>query len=282
MRFIILLVSLSVFIVSCSTEKNIVSKKIQVTLIDENTNAYIESGEVTLISIIGNIDVNNDVKYTDAVGNCSFLFDYGQGNQYRIHARKEGLLNYLVNDSLDNRKSYVEINENTEEDLTLYLTSDSMNHINYWKEVTPYYEMGELISLLKSNSYKEGLPQLLWEDIPALLFAGNDSALITHFPRNMVSSYYMDDCFVGIITLWFIESIRISERDNLISPFERFPSLNPILKFKSPPETFPENSIDKLNQAFEAYQLWWESVQQLPKEEAYKIDPFETVNLSWN
>lgn len=249
---------------------------------DENTNFVIDSGQIALTSIIGNVDINTDVAYTDKNGECSFLFEYQAGNSYNIRAHKNGLLSYLVNDSLNTRRSYAEVKEDTEEELTLYLTSDSMNHINYWKEVTPRYEMEELINLLKSNSYTETIPQLHWDDIPSLLSAGNDSTVISQFPRNPVSSYFLNDCYVGVITLWFIESIRISEKDNLISPFEKYPSLNPILKYKNPPEIIPENSIDKLDLAFEAYQQWWEEVQNLEPSDACKIDPLENINLSWN
>lgn len=282
MRFLVFSLLITFLLVSCSTEKNILSKKIQVTLIDENTNAYIEGGEVSLISIVGNADFYQDKKYTDGNGECSFMFDYNVANQYRIHALKEGLLTYLVNDSLGFSKSSTDIDANTSEELTLYLTSDSMNHYNYWKELTPRYEMDELTSLLKTNNFAEGLPWLTWEDIPALLAVGNDSTVITNFPHNPISSYLLDECYVGITILWLVESIRITERDNLVSPVEKYPSLNPILKFKNPPETVPENSIEKMNTAFQAYQEWWGKVQNLEVSEACKVDPLENENLTWN
>lgn len=282
MRLIVSLFLLALLCTSCSTEKNLVSQKINVTLIDENTDNFVEGGAVTLTSIIGDIDIEQEVKYTDGNGQCSFLFNYNPSNHYRMHAQKEGLLIYLVNDTTGAYLSNTDIDATTPEDLTLYLTSNSLNHFNYWKEVTPHYTMEELINLLRTDQYTEGIPWLEWEDIPALLAVGNDSAIINNFPKNPISSYLLDECYTGIIALWFVESIRITARDQLVSPFEKYPSLNPILKYKDPSETTPENSIEKMNDAFQAYQQWWNEVQNMEPSAACQIDPLENENLTWH
>ena len=266
---------------SCSTEQQMTIKELHITVMDKNTNQTVDNAEVTLQSIINNSNILQDIKSTNADGNCDFVLKFQEDAHYAVMTNKDDLLSYFeLDDSQDFVKSRKDITIETEEDIVLFLTSDSLNHINYWKEVTPFYEMEELIQLLRANSYTEGLPQLGWENITDLLAVGNDTILISNFPRNPVSSFYLDDCYLGIISLWLIESIRYSEKEQLISPFERFPSLNPILRNNNLPDE-EANTREMMEKAFQAYSDWWEQVKDMNPEEACKIVPLAGSQMDW-
>ena len=165
-----------------------------------------------------------------------------------------------------------------------------MQMAEYYAKITPHYQIDTLIRLLRNNDYKPNsrlmLPQLEWADIQKLLSAGNDSAKISTFPVNPISSYYLKDCYLGIISLWFIESIRISELKNPKQPFEKFPSQNPILIETAKQSVNPEqwhnpNTTVMMTTAYKAYQKWWETSKKLTKKEACKINPLAGTGLSW-
>jgi len=137
----------------------------------------------------------------------------------------------------------------------------------------------DYISQLRSNTYEAyELPAFLPSDIPALLKYRNETAVITNFPRNGISSYWQQDCKLGMYVLWTIESIRAVETDNnqLIG---RFPSQNPILALKSAEElrlAFDENSQIE---AAAAYYHWWNALYIFT--DKMKSDPLEDTDYRW-
>jgi len=281
-RQIVVFLILMIFGGACSTEQKLISKEIKITVLDKNNNLPIDSARVILVSIVEARDIHTDVKYTDSVGLCSFSLAFNPVTQYQIGTIKEGFLSYLDDDSVDIVRSFAIVNEKTDENMVLYLTSDSMHQINYWKKKTVRYDTDTLINLLKSNKYPDriGFPLLYWEDIPGLLTVGNDRTLINHFPINPISSTLVKECYVGIISLWFIESIRITELKKVVHPFEKFPSQIPALRYMSNPELTP-NNIEYMEKAYQAYQTWWGKIKNMDKEDGCKINPLENTNLEW-
>jgi len=284
----VLLFLISIFILtSCITAQGTQNKKITVTVIDKKTNSPVRNINVDLRTIINFVDITHEKKLTSSTGSCSFSFEMKDQNLYSVCAEPaKGFYPYY-----DQHETVCkEINKDSPNSITLYLTSDSMQRIEYFEKITPHYQIDELISLLKSDKYKPEsksmLPALVWSDIPKLLEIANDSARISNFPVNPISSYSRKDCYLGIISLWFIESIRIAQLKHIIQPYQRFPSQNPILIDKLKQTTNPEqwrtpNTTIMMATAFRAYQKWWEKVKKLDPKEACKINPLEGTGLSW-
>jgi len=282
MKQLFLFLNLLVFTAACSTVHDVSNKKINITVFDKNTNLPVDSARVVLTKIVESRDIYTYTKYTDATGQCSFPLTLNSSVQYQVGCEKEGLLSYFDESYADLIRSFAFVNENTGDNLVLYLTSDSMNHINYWAKRSSRYDIDTLIHLLKSNSYPDrmGFPALVWEDIPGLLTIGNDNTLVNKYPENPLSSGYMKDCYLGVISLWFIESTRITVLNKIYDPMQKFPSMTPALRYKDNPEV-PASSIETMETAFHAYKSWWEKIKNMDKEQGCKINPLENTNLEW-
>jgi len=267
---------------ACSAQKKLKSKVIQITVIDKKNDLPIDSAQVRFITIVESRDVFEDVKYTDAFGNCSFSIEPNPVAQYQVGTNKKGFISYFDDTYSGLVRSSAFINEQTNDHLLLYLTSDTLNHINYWAKRTIRYDINTLIKLLKSNNYpvRSGFPSLIWEDIPGLLTIGNDSTIVNNYPISVISSGYTKDCYLGIIAVWFIESIRITQLKKIFDPLEKFPSQSPSFRYISNPEEL-QNNIKTMDIAYQAYKIWWEKIKNLDKENACKVNPLESVNLEW-
>ena len=87
----------------------------------------------------------------------------------------------------------------------------------------------EYMDKVKSETYSDMfLPDLEPQDISSLLKYRDDKTILEKFPTNPISSLIGDSVTVGIIALWTIESIRISELNGDTSAYKRFPSLNEV------------------------------------------------------
>ena len=141
-------------------------------------------------------------------------------------------------------------------------------------------EVDTYIDQLISGNYESGeLPAFSTSDISALLKYRNETTLITDFPHNPISSLWQQECKLGMLVLWTIESIRAVEIDSeyLIG---RFPSQNPVLAIRDAPEldlVFDDQShID----AAEAYNDWWNSFHLF--KDKIKIDPLKNTKYKWH
>jgi hypothetical protein len=270
---------------SCSSALEVIAKKINLTVIDEKSNAPIDSVQVIFTSIIGAKDINKGTRYTNALGICSFSFDYEPEASYEILAKKRGYFSYIVDDSDSGSgcKSNIRITESTKEKIILYLTSDSLQNANYWKKKTIRYNIDTLIQILRGNEFQTirgiGLPLLIWDDIPKLLEISNDTTMLSNFPRNGISSYWQKECYLGVISMWMIESIRIIEEKGIFDPFERYPSLNPIIRQNGRLDNKPD--LVKMELASNIYMDWWRKVGCLDKKEACRINPFKDSDIGW-
>ena len=141
-------------------------------------------------------------------------------------------------------------------------------------------EVEAYINQLISGNYESAeLPAFSTSDISALLKYRNETKLITDFPHNPISSFWQQECKLGMIVLWTIESIRAVEIDSeyLIG---RFPSQNPVLALRDAPEldlVFDDQShID----AAKAYNDWWNSIHLF--KDKIKIDPLKNTKYKWH
>lgn len=267
---------------SCSKDQKVLTKRINITLIDNVNDLPIDSAKVILNSIVGAKDIYTDIKYTDSFGLCSFSFEFKPETDFKITAQKDKYWDYLVDDSINISKSSIRIEENTEKNQFLYLTSDSNQNIEFWKKKMPRYDIDSLISMLKSNSYNSRFPLLIWEDIPSLIKIANDTTLISNFPHNGLSSYLQKECYLGVLSMWLIESIRITEKLGVYSIFGNLPSLNPILNNINGTEfRYQINTIKEMEAGYNLYLEWWEKIKNMDKRDAFMIDPLKNSDIEW-
>ena len=139
----------------------------------------------------------------------------------------------------------------------------------------------QYIELLKSGKYDSvDLPAFTCQDIPALLAYRNEAQKITNFPRNGISSYYQQDCTLGLYVLWTIESIR-AVAVNSKYLIGRFPSQNPLREKSDYSELFLDTS--KSNEiASKAYYDWWINNTKKDFSEFKNIDPLKNTVYKWH
>ena len=139
----------------------------------------------------------------------------------------------------------------------------------------------QFVELLKSGKYEAAdLPAFTYLDIRALLTYRDEAQKISNFPRNGISSYYQQDCTLGLYILWTIESIRAvaANGKNLIG---RFPSQNPLLEKRDYSELFLDtNESHKI--ASKAYYDWWVSNSRKDFNEFKNIDPLKNTVYKWH
>lgn len=153
-------------------------------------------------------------------------------------------------------------------------------HKNNVEEITNV-NVDQYIELLKSGKYDSAdLPAFTYVDIPALLVYRNEIQKITNFPRNGISSFYQQNCTLGMYVLWTIESIRAVaiKSDYLIG---RFPSQNPLLEKSDYSELFLDtNETHEI--ASKAYFDWWENNKRKDFNEFKNIDPLNNTVYKWH
>jgi hypothetical protein len=281
MKSLFILLIISVSMVSCITEQKTLNKRISISVIDKANGLAVGNAQVQLITIVNALDIYNEIQQTNASGQCIFLFELKPDAQYSIYASRDGYLGYIEDDSVNISKSYMQITANTAENISLYLTSDSMHQVEYYRKSEKRYEIPELIELLKTGKFRGGIPVLHWEDIPQLIAVGNDSTKITSFPINPLSSAFIEEVPLGMLSMWFIESIRKSEGNRFILPYEKYPSLNPRLKCRNEYESNMSELV-KMKKATQAYSKWWDFVKNLDPVKSSKINPLDGTDLSWN
>ena len=143
------------------------------------------------------------------------------------------------------------------------------------------FNVDQYIELLKSSKYDSvDLPSFTYQDIPELLAYRNETQKITNFPRNGISSYYQQNCTLGLYVLWTIESIRAVaiKSDYLIG---RFPSQNPLLEKRDYSELFLDTNVSH-EIASKAYFDWWENNKRKDFNEFKNIDPLNNTVYKWH
>ena len=278
------LLSLAILVSSCGLFRNTYQHKYVVTVIDEHKNVPVKDAAVYLISIIQARDVHKELFYTDSLGQCKIMVNRPIPENSHLVIRKGGYERYLSLEEGDENLPHIIIDEHTPDDLTFYLTSDPLNHYNYFKAKKPRYEMDEFLEMLRANQFppQTTLPQLKWEDIPSLLNAGKDTTIINRYPVNPISSMTSIDRYMGIVTLWFIECIRLTEQQEEYSTITLYPSQTPfLLYFGADSDKYPTNSNELMDLTYAEYYFWWQNVKFMDSKEACKLNPLENINVNW-
>jgi 5-hydroxyisourate hydrolase-like protein (transthyretin family) len=255
---------------------------IKFTVRDKVSGKPVNNAKVDLKGIIDNRDIVEYVQFTDKHGRCSFTV--GDSNQaaYQVRATGKGMVGYYDSTYKDLDRSFSFINAATGNTVELWLTSDTLNHEKFWAARATKYNIDQLISMLKNDQYplRSEIPVIAWEDIPALLALGNDTNRIDKYPVSVLSSSMPGKCYLGIVSLWFVESARIALLKGTSNPNERFPSMTPNLSVKES-AGMNANSALIMEQGYRAYQEWWNKVKNMNKEDGCKINPLENTNLEW-
>ncbi|NOR87952.1 MAG: hypothetical protein GQ527_10110, partial [Bacteroidales bacterium] len=108
-----------------------------------------------------------------------------------------------------------------------------------------------------------------------------DTTIINRYPVNPISSRSSFDCHVGIVALWFIETIRLTEQDNSTSRL-KYPSITPSLMYLgNDPNEYPTNSKELMELAYQEYEKWWKKVEHINRGEASQLDPLKGTKIFW-
>jgi hypothetical protein len=284
MKNLILFLILAMTIGGCMVNSQNKPRMFQVTVLDAQTNRPVDSALVKLVAMVDARDVYETTLYTDQHGKCRFKVTYPPTAEYQVRASKDGTVAYFDPLAAGADRAGAFVTPQTGNALTLLLTSDLMNHENFWAATTPRYEIKTLITLLQTNQFpmRTGIPLLTWEDIPELLAAGGNTQMIDRYPISPLSSGYSSQCPAGIVALWFVESVRIATLHKTLDPAVRFPNLRPLLREAgSNADALKANTVEFMGKAFEAYKAWWEEAQNSGKEQACKINPLANTGLEW-
>lgn len=149
--------------------------------------------------------------------------------------------------------------------------SEDLNNI----DVDRYVEL-----LIEGKYFSFELPEFTSKDIPALLSYRNKTQIIKDYPINMISSFALPECSLGMYILWTIESIRAVSIDSeyLIG---RFPSQNPIVQNREEPfDIVDGNEIHEI--ISKSYYDWWENNKHKDFNEFNEIDPLSDTEYRWH
>ncbi|MBN3582666.1 DUF4943 family protein [Algoriphagus aestuarii] len=146
---------------------------------------------------------------------------------------------------------------------------------------SPNIAVDQYVSLLKKGNYEESnLPEFTSTDISRLLTYRNDRQVIKDFPRNWISSYWNEECTLGMYVLWTIESIRARSigSDKLTGTF---PSQNPVVENSETFEILEQsNSVQKV--VADSYFEWWEANKAWDFQKFHQIDPLADTDYRWH
>ncbi len=114
------------------------------------------------------------------------------------------------------------------------------------------------------------------DDISELMKYRNEEAKVSNFPRNPLSSFYLEEVSIGMYVLWLIEGLRMEAIQD--PGFYQFASLNPRVARVSGDEELDQDGIRA--DVSTAYLVWWTS--SLSEEAKLKTNPLDGLDLMWN
>ncbi|MFA5302384.1 MAG: DUF4943 family protein [Bacteroidales bacterium] len=144
-----------------------------------------------------------------------------------------------------------------------------------------------LVDLLRSGEYDAlMLPKLTSESIPTLLKYADSKEHITTFPVNPISSFYREECRLGIYVLWIVEAIRLAPNKSEDGTMP-YASQNPLLirKEHGDSEQFqPLGTDDETShsQVAQAYRDWWKNHENMLFFLYKNVDPLEGSEYQWH
>ena len=131
---------------------------------------------------------------------------------------------------------------------------------------------------LENGTYESyELPLLDKNDIPTLIEYVQNKQIIAKHPTNPISSFHLDSVTLGVMAMWTIESIRLTEINNNKSTTYRYPSLNPRLVDTTYTIT---NKMELQYIASTSYANWWSKNY---KSELSKLNdnPLQNTSIRW-
>lgn len=159
-----------------------------------------------------------------------------------------------------------------------------LNILSCEKEMTRPPEIEVFIDQLKMGNYPgRQIPQFALSQIPQLLEYRNEREMIQSFPVNPLSSYYLEECRLGVYVLWTIEYIRKSEKGETDALLP-WPSLSPVLIAEDPLDVAGPEFTDQEflhNRASEAYFSWWEGKRNISGKDFVNMNPLEGSGIRW-
>jgi hypothetical protein len=111
---------------------------------------------------------------------------------------------------------------------------------------------------------RNAIPDVTWDDVPALLERAPSKARLTHFPWGL-SKLRLEETSEGEVALWLIEGLRHPKGFRWVHPRVSV--------------MWRVGGGHVL--AVEAYFKWWNKVGKKARGDAVKADPFEGTNLYW-
>ena len=143
-------------------------------------------------------------------------------------------------------------------------------------------EVQQFIQDLRDGKYSEmTLPTFTPTQIPALMLYRDEEEMITAFPRNPISSFYQPEVRLGIVVLWTIESIRLSQVDGAQTVMG-FPSQNPALAKRGATTLELADVASSHKSAAKAYYDWWKANRNKQFKEYCQTDPLTQTPYRWH
>ncbi len=154
-------------------------------------------------------------------------------------------------------------------------------------------ESGDIVSFLQtleSNNYSPSKDiRLEWNHVSELIKHVADTTIISRFPRNVKSKFYVPEATLGVISMWLIESIRMNEANK--KPTGWFASALPVLKDQNDLQKdkekedgrgffVPVNTKSKQDEAVNHFKEWWKEASTLDSKKASKI-PIFPKEMEW-
>lgn len=223
-----------------------------------------------------------DTQYTDNQGTCRFRFQPEEGYGYLAGAQRRYYREGLSEDgsAFLNRAAFLPGDTTT---LLLQLEALTLPDPGLHARLQARNSAAEVVAALRGNVWRWTLmPNLAWEDIPALLEAAGDTLQIDSFPRNPAASWRPAKVRSGLAALWLAEAVRrqaaAGERAlGSLSPPSRAPVLG---GRRGNPRGY--NSPAEVQMAAEAYRRWWEGAAQAEdRARAARQNPLQGSGLGW-
>jgi hypothetical protein len=276
----LLITGLMVSLLSACGGKSPVSNRIQVE--EKGTARVLDSARVVVMRFFPeSVQATPvDTQWTDKQGRCEVRFVPEKGYQYRVVASRRHFRESLNANGATYDHEHIIVPGDT--GLTRLLVEPILPPTQ--GPVARTFDrlaVGEVVAALRGNVWKwPFLPNLHWDDIPALLEIGGDTTLIDSFPHNPRVSLTPKKVRAGLAALWLAEAVRKREIAAAEMPALTAPSNYPVLgTAKAAPAI---NSPAQVALALKAYQDWWAAARIAEdRKEAARNNPLKSTGLGW-
>ena len=277
--FFIFIILIGIVLNSCSLLNSSNKRVYKISVIDLETNLPIDGAKIDLVAMVDARDVYKQMNFTNRKGVFKFKTNYPDRSQITVKATKKGYHQYWVNNTDGKNLGYYYLENKNDKNVTLYLTKKAIDEI--FKK--PDYHVDLIAKQLVANKYCSpcSLPELEWEDIPKLLEIANNTNIINKYPTHPLSSMSSVDCYGGIVALWFVEYIRVSEQDKNVRAISKFPYQLPQLIYLGQSNS-ASNTKEQMLIAYTHYMEWWENSKDTLSQNASMVNPLSNSNIRWS